>query len=280
MRVLARTDDIRRILETYRTIAIVGLSRDPSKDSFRVAEYLQSKGYRIVPVNPLAEEILGQKCYRSLLDMPENLQATIEAVDVFRPSQDVPAIVDEAIRLREKFGNLQAIWMQLGIMNKEAEKKATNAGLTVVMDKCMMIEHKRMSTEPDPELEKLRRKKMEAMSRGQDTQGTAPNAPITVEDSNFDQLVNQYHLMIIDCWAPWCGPCLMVAPIVDELARSYAGKVVFGKLNVDENPQTAGRFGIMSIPTLLVMKEGKEVDRMRGAAPRQVIEAKIRDHIG
>ncbi len=139
-----------------------------------------------------------------------------------------------------------------------------------------------MNAEPDPELEGIRRKRMEEiqkMSVEQVPKEGMPNSPIVVEDNNFYQLVNQYDLMIVDCWAPWCGPCLMMAPIVDELAKGYAGKVVFGKLNVDENPLTAGRFGVMSIPTLLVMKKGKEVDRMIGAAPRRIIEEKIGKHI-
>lgn len=139
-----------------------------------------------------------------------------------------------------------------------------------------------MSTETDRELEDIRRKKMEdtrAMAEGRSMEGTLPDTPVTVEDSTFDQLVARYNLMVVDCWAPWCGPCLMVAPIVDELARNYAGKVVFGKLNVDENPQTAGRFSIMSIPTLLIIKNGGEVDRIIGAVPKQVIESSIRKHI-
>ncbi len=139
-----------------------------------------------------------------------------------------------------------------------------------------------MNAEPDPELEGIRRKRMEEIQKMSVEQGPKegmPNSPIVVEDNNFYQLVNQYDLMIVDCWAPWCGPCLMMAPIVDELAKGYAGKVVFGKLNVDENPLTAGRFGVMSIPTLLVMKKGKEVDRMIGAAPRRIIEEKIGKHI-
>jgi thioredoxin 1 len=85
--------------------------------------------------------------------------------------------------------------------------------------------------------------------------------------------------MVVDCWAPWCGPCRMVAPIIEELARDYAGKVVFGKLNVDENPQTATRFGIMSIPTMLIMMNGKEIDRIIGALPKHSIEERIRKHL-
>jgi len=142
---LTDTDQIRSILEKYRTIAIVGLSRDPSKDSYRVAEYLQSKGYRIIPINPSADQILGQKCYRSLLEVSEELQKTIEIVDIFRPSQDVPLIVDEAVQLRNRYGKPQVIWMQLGIVNEEAAKKARNAGLTVVMDRCIAQEHRGLS---------------------------------------------------------------------------------------------------------------------------------------
>ena len=139
------TDKIRSLLKKYRTIAIVGLSRDPSKDSYRVAEYLQSKGYRIIPINPSADQILGQKCYRSLLEVSEELQKTIEIVDIFRPSQDVPLIVDEAVQLRNRYGKPQVIWMQLGIVNEEAAKKARNAGLTVVMDRCIAQEHRGLS---------------------------------------------------------------------------------------------------------------------------------------
>jgi len=141
---LTDTDQIRSILEKYRTIAIVGLSRDSSKDSYRVAEYLQSKGYRIIPINPSADQILGQKCYRSLLEVREELQKTIEIVDMFRPSQDVPPIVDEAVQLRSRYGKPQVIWMQLGIINEEAEEKAEDAGLTVIMDRCIAQEHRRL----------------------------------------------------------------------------------------------------------------------------------------
>lgn len=137
-----------------------------------------------------------------------------------------------------------------------------------------------MSEEHDPELERIRGKKLEEMQRrlsGKESEGAG--SPVTVEDSNFDEFVSRHPLVVIDCWAPWCGPCRMVAPIIEELARDYAGKAVFGKLNVDENPQTSGRFGIMSIPTLLVMRNGSEIDRIVGAAPRSVIEAKLQKHL-
>jgi len=140
LRVLS-AEEIKSILEKYKTIAVVGLSKDPAKDSHKVAKYLKTKGYRIIPINPSADVILGEKCYKSLLDVPE----TIEIVDIFRPAKDVPPIVDQAIELKRKLGNPRVIWMQLGIVNEEAAKRAKNASLTVVMDKCMMIEHKRLS---------------------------------------------------------------------------------------------------------------------------------------
>ena len=106
-----------------------------------------------------------------------------------------------------------------------------------------------------------------------------PDAPITVTDATFNQTVQQHRLMLIDCWAPWCGPCQIIAPVIDEIAKDYAGKVVFGKLNVDENPQTSERFGVFSIPTLLVIKNGSEVDRIVGAVPKQFIETKLKKYL-
>jgi len=120
------------------------LSRDPNKDSYKVAEYLKANGYRIIPINPFADEILGEKCYKSLLDIPEEVQRAIEVVDIFRPSQDVPSIVEQVIQLKQRHGKPHVVWMQLGIINDEAAKLAEKAGLEVIMDRCMMIEHKRM----------------------------------------------------------------------------------------------------------------------------------------
>lgn len=144
--------EIKSILEKYKTIAVVGLSTDPAKYSHEVAKYLNAKGYRIIPVNPSADVILGEKCYKSLLDVPE----TIEIVDIFRPAEDVPPIVDQAIELKQKLGNPRIIWMQLGIVNEEAAKHARDAGLTVVMDKCMMKEHKRLSRKSTPAIKSLK----------------------------------------------------------------------------------------------------------------------------
>jgi len=132
---------IKEILKNYKIIAVVGLSKEPGKDSHRVSAYLKQHGYRIIPVNPFANEILGEKSYRSLLDILPEIQKTIEIVDIFRPSKDVPPIVQQAIKLKETNGKPFVVWMQLGIINEEAAEAAKRAGLIVVMDKCLMIEH-------------------------------------------------------------------------------------------------------------------------------------------
>ena len=130
-------------LLAMNTIAVVGLSKDPAKPSHDVARYLQSCGYRIVPVNPTVEEVLGEKSYPSLLSLPDDLKRKIEVVDIFRRSEDVPPIVAEAMKLHQSFGHPKAIWMQLGIVDEASARRARHAGLQVVMDRCMKIEHAR-----------------------------------------------------------------------------------------------------------------------------------------
>jgi len=259
-----------------KTVAVVGLSRDPAKDIYRVAEYLKTKGYRIVPVNPFADEILGEKCYKSMLEIPEQTQKAIEVVDIFRPSEDVQPIVGQAVQLKQKYGKPHVVWMQLGIVNEGVADLARRAGLRVVMDRCMMIEHRRRNR--DEELEIIRLGKMQVLMgkvKAKSEKQSFPDAPIPVTDASFKEVVQKYDLVVVDFWAEWCGPCLMAEPIINELAKDYAGKVVFGKLNVDEYPTIASRFSVMGIPTLVILKNGKEVDRIVGFAPRQRIEEKL-----
>jgi predicted CoA-binding protein len=123
---------INHILETAHTIASVGVSANPDKPSHRVVRYLQRKSYRIIPVNPGAQEILGEKAYPDLCSIPEH----IDVVQIFRPASDVPPIVQDAIDVGTK-----VVWMQLGISNPEAAEAAEQAGLQVVMDRCMRLEH-------------------------------------------------------------------------------------------------------------------------------------------
>jgi hypothetical protein len=126
--------ELKEILRSSKTIAVVGCSRDPEKDAYKVPKYLKEKGYKIIPVNPFAEEILGEKVYKSLSEIREE----VDIVDIFRPSEECLEIVKEAIKLKPK-----VIWMQLGIENKEAEKLAKENKIKVVMNKCIMREHQR-----------------------------------------------------------------------------------------------------------------------------------------
>jgi predicted CoA-binding protein len=141
---LSSDEEIRKILSEYRTVAIVGLSADSSKYSHVVASFLQSEGWRIIPVNPNVEQVLGEKSFKSLVDLPEPVQKIIEVVDVFRRSEDVPPIVGQAIQLHAKNGKPYVVWMQLGIVNEDAAARARKAGLMVVMDKCMKVEFERL----------------------------------------------------------------------------------------------------------------------------------------
>jgi hypothetical protein len=136
---------IKEILKKYTVIAIVGLSKEPGKYSHRVSAYLKQHGYRIIPVNPFTDEVLGEKSYKNLLDIPPEIQKTIEIVDIFRPAKDVPLIVEQAIKLRALYGKPFVVWMQLGIVNEQAAEAARRAGLIVVMDKCLMVEHHRLA---------------------------------------------------------------------------------------------------------------------------------------
>ncbi|WP_457573123.1 CoA-binding protein [Desulfolithobacter sp.] len=129
---LAPVETIRRILKETKTIAVVGLSPKPSRPSHRVALYLQEAGYRIIPVNPGQEEILGQQCYPDLLSIPDK----VDLVDIFRRPEDVLPIVEQAIEI-----GAHTIWMQQGIVNQEAAALAGKAGLTVIMDRCLKIDH-------------------------------------------------------------------------------------------------------------------------------------------
>src|SRR5881296_517955 len=127
-------DPIADILKKYKTIAVVGLSSNPKRPSYGVTEYMQSAGYRIIPVNPNETEVLGEKSYARLEDVPEK----IEIVDIFRRADEVAAAVESAIRVGAK-----AVWMQLGVENEVAAERARAAGLTVVEDSCILIEHRK-----------------------------------------------------------------------------------------------------------------------------------------
>jgi len=136
----------------------------------------------------------------------------------------------------------------------------------------------------DEGLEKIRQKKLREMiarsseNKGEGEEksgGSASTKPIETIDASLAKLIRSHPVVVVDCWAPWCGPCRILSPIVEELARDYAGKILFAKLNVDENQETAVEYGIMSIPTLLIFRNSKLVDRIVGAMPRNMLEPKI-----
>jgi hypothetical protein len=124
----------KEILEKYKTIAVVGCSTNPEKPAHYVPKYLKDHGYKIIPVNPFAEEILGEKVYPSLTEVP----GKVDVVEVFRPSQETPGVVEQAIKKGAK-----AVWLQEGIVNDEAAELARGAGIEFVMDRCMMKEHEK-----------------------------------------------------------------------------------------------------------------------------------------
>jgi predicted CoA-binding protein len=128
------SDEIGELLKRTKTIAVVGLSDSPLRPSYGVSAYMQSHGYRIIPVNPSIKGSLGEKAVATLADVPEK----IDMVDVFRRSEFVPELVDEAIRLK-----VPAIWLQEGVIHEEAAEKARKAGILVVMDRCVLKEHRR-----------------------------------------------------------------------------------------------------------------------------------------
>jgi predicted CoA-binding protein len=129
-------EELREVLRAARVVAVVGLSDKPDRDSHHVGAYLQSVGYRVIPVNPAVERVLGERSYGSLRDVPEK----VDVVDVFRKPEAVPAIVDDAIAVGAK-----VVWMQDGVVHEEAAKKARAAGLKVVMDRCMLRDHRAMT---------------------------------------------------------------------------------------------------------------------------------------
>lgn len=134
----------------------------------------------------------------------------------------------------------------------------------------------------DEEVQRINERKVAEMLRLRSKAGEGRPAssgkPVELTDANFGEVVRGRPLVVVDFWAPWCGPCRAVSPVLEQLASEMAGEATFGKLNVDENPATSQLFGIRSIPTILVFKEGQPVDGLVGVAPKEAIAARIRAH--
>jgi thioredoxin 1 len=144
----------------------------------------------------------------------------------------------------------------------------------------MNSEHKQFILKEDEELKHIREKILKKLSEGKEKKKEMSMEPIHVTDSNFDETIKKYPLVLIDFWASWCGPCMALAPTIEELAKEYAGKVAVGKLNVDENPSSAECYQVFSIPTMVIIKDGCEVDRIVGLVPKKHVEAVLKKHLG
>lgn len=133
----------------------------------------------------------------------------------------------------------------------------------------------------DDELEAIKQRKMVELQKAAAAKAmmSALTEPVILTDSNFKTEIAKYAVMLIDFWAPWCGPCRMVSPIIEQLAKEYSGRVAFGKVNVDENQMMSASFGIQSIPTMMIFRGGKVVDVMIGALPKSQIEMKIKQQL-
>ena len=135
--------DLKHILETAQTIAVVGCSHQPSRTSFAIAKYLQEVGYRIVPVNPYREEILGEPCYPDLQHIPDDVH--VDVVNVFRRPQFTAGVVDDALARAERTGEQPVIWTQLGVSSPEAAARAAEGGLPYVAERCIRVDHARLA---------------------------------------------------------------------------------------------------------------------------------------
>jgi len=133
----------------------------------------------------------------------------------------------------------------------------------------------------DEEILEIKQRKLREMQKMATMRSTMNSItrPIVLTDLNFREEISKYPVMLIDFWAPWCGPCRMVSPIIEQLASEYAGRVVFGKLNIDENQMVPRSFGIQSIPTMMILKNSRVVDILVGALPKAQIETKLRQHL-
>ena len=138
-----------------------------------------------------------------------------------------------------------------------------------------------MSGRDDEELEAIKHRKMVELQKSITSNAAMYNIrePINLTDSNFKKEISKYPLLLIDFWAPWCGPCRMITPIIEQLAREYTGKVVFGKVNIDENRMITQSLDIQSIPIMIIFKNGKAVDTIVGAIPKAQLETRLYQHI-
>jgi uncharacterized protein len=133
------------VLKNYKVIAVVGASKNPEKDAYTVPEFMQKRGYTIIPVNPTADSIFGVKAYPSLDSIPDDIAKQVEVVDVFRPSEEFPEVARKVAEMKKRSGRPFVFWGQLGLENEEAKKILADAGVDYVMDRCLRIEHRMLT---------------------------------------------------------------------------------------------------------------------------------------
>ena len=136
-----------------------------------------------------------------------------------------------------------------------------------------------MNETEDKEVEKVKKKMMEEMMNEDEKGADYPDSPITLTDSNFDEKIKEYPIVLVDFWADWCGPCKMMEPIIEDLAQEYQGDVVFGKLNVDQNKGKSSEYQVSGIPTMMLFKDGQVANKMVGAMNKQMLEQKLENHL-
>ena len=132
----------REILRKYNIIAVVGASKSPEKEAYTVPSYMKEHGYKIIPVNPTTDQILGEKAYKTLMDLPPELAKQVDLVDVFRPSEELPQVAKQVVEMKTKYGRPFAFWAQLGLENEEAKKILSQNKIHYVMNACLRIVHK------------------------------------------------------------------------------------------------------------------------------------------
>lgn len=133
----------------------------------------------------------------------------------------------------------------------------------------------------DEELKIINEKRMKKLQQIMNEKELLKNIkdPLNIDDSNFSQTINKFPLLLVDFWAPWCGPCRMMSPLIDQVGKEYMGKLVVGKVNVDENPTVSRQFGISSIPTLILFKRGQAVNKIIGSVSKNKIDQMVRMHL-
>jgi len=134
----------REVLKKYKTIAVVGASKNPQKDAYTVPQFMKDHGYKIIPINPTADEIVGEKAYPSLMDLPSDLASKVELVDVFRPSEELPQVAQQVVDMHRKYGRPLVFWAQLGLENEEAKQILLKNQIPYIMNACLRIVQRSM----------------------------------------------------------------------------------------------------------------------------------------